>query len=129
MPKFKVEGRFTYGWDDAGWHDEDGKTPLFVNAAEAQTEIEDLIESTREAVELGHMDEVYDLADYRVVQVLCDEDPFPFGTHQGEPMGEISAGYYDWLQDWEGIGSCPKITEYMERNKEWIEKELLKEMN
>jgi hypothetical protein len=64
--KYKVELYFSYGWDDAGWENDDG--PMrFETEAEAQTEIDELINDVAEAVSLGHMTGNYRREDYRVV--------------------------------------------------------------
>jgi hypothetical protein len=64
--KYKVELNFSYGWDDAGWEDDD-KPTRFDSIEEAQAAIDELITDVDEAVKLGHMTEGYRKDDYRVV--------------------------------------------------------------
>lgn len=66
---YKVEMRYSYGWDDAGWCDE-GKPWRFATKEEAQEEINDLcryMNAGKGAAELRAGDR-YDPADYRVVE-------------------------------------------------------------
>lgn len=66
---FKVEMRFSYGWDDAGWSSE-GAPWRFETMQEAQDEIDSLcrmMNAGRGAAELRAGDR-YDPADYRVVE-------------------------------------------------------------
>ena len=46
--------------------------------------------------------------------VPCDDDPFPFGKHKGEPYGDLPDDYYQWLSTWEGIEGWPQIQAYIE---------------
>ena len=59
--QFMVEHNFSYGWDDAGWTDDD-KPWRFDSTEEAQAAIDDLISETKAEGMDG-----YDAADYRVV--------------------------------------------------------------
>lgn len=54
---WKVETRFTYGWDDAGWHDDDDQPARFTTRREAQEEIDLLVRA------MG-----YDRTEYRIVK-------------------------------------------------------------
>lgn len=59
--KYVIEQNFTYGWDFT--KDE----PTFYDTVEeAQAEIDDLIDDTKEAFEKGDMGDAYDPEDYRV---------------------------------------------------------------
>lgn len=69
---YKIELRYFYGWDDAGWTEEiDGETrPMrFATAREAQVELDEFFAEVKAAVVAGDMDseEVHD--DYRIVAV------------------------------------------------------------
>jgi hypothetical protein len=64
---FKVEMNFTYGWDDAGWTN-NGLPWRFQTRAEAQQEIDELIEDTAEAASMNYMDETYSKEDFRIVE-------------------------------------------------------------
>lgn len=59
--KYKVLTYMSYGWDDV-WSE------TFDSIKEAHNEIEDLIEGTEEAKQLGHMTEAYDREDYKIVE-------------------------------------------------------------
>lgn len=48
--KYKVESLFTYGWDDAGWTDDD-QPWLFDSVAEAEQEIADLFQDAPDQME------------------------------------------------------------------------------
>lgn len=64
---YMVECNFTYGWDDADWH-EDDKPLRFSTREEAEAEIESFIEDMNEAYEAGNVEEPYSREDYRVVE-------------------------------------------------------------
>lgn len=71
MP-YKVEMKYIYGWDDAGWTDEadEGSKPTRFNSVqEAQAELEDLFADVKAAVTSGDMDIEENPADYRIVAV------------------------------------------------------------
>jgi hypothetical protein len=57
-------------------------------------------------------------------EALTDEDPMPFGTHKGTPMGQLKPSYLDWLADWEGIDSWPRVKRYIEDNWDAIQMDL-----
>lgn len=59
--KWLVECHYLYGWADAEWE-------RFSTRQEAQSEIDELIEGTRYAAEMGYMSEKYSRRDYRVVR-------------------------------------------------------------
>lgn len=63
---YKVEHNFAYGWDDAGWT-EDDKPMRFNSRVEAQAEIDDHIRLTKEAAAEGDMQSSEDASDYRIV--------------------------------------------------------------
>lgn len=54
---WKVEHQFSYGWDDAGWHDDDDQPARFETRSEAQDEIDLLVRCMS-----------YDPAEYRIVK-------------------------------------------------------------
>lgn len=58
------------------------------------------------------------------MNLLTDNDSFPFGKYKGTPMEKVPGTYLDWLmgQDW--IDSWPVVIEYIERNQAVINKEL-----
>lgn len=58
--KFKVQMDCLGSWEDTEWGE-------FDTEAEANAEIDDLIEQTAKAVKLGHMQDGYDREEYRVV--------------------------------------------------------------
>lgn len=71
MP-YKIELRYTYGWDDAGWTDEvDGKTKAtrFQTVAEAQADLLEFLAQVKTAVAAGDMQFGHDSEDYRIVEV------------------------------------------------------------
>ena len=68
----KIELRYFYGWDDAGWTEEidkETKPMRFATAREAQVELDRFFADVKAAVVAGDMDseEVHD--DYRIVAV------------------------------------------------------------
>lgn len=70
--QYKIEALYTYGWDDAGWSEEnDGATkPLRFQSIEcAQTELDEFLADVKEAVATGYMDTEADRNDYRIVVV------------------------------------------------------------
>ena len=70
MP-YKLELRYIYGWDDAGWTDEIGNEsyPLrFSTIEEAQTELDTFLSEVNDAVAVGNMDRADVRNDYRIVE-------------------------------------------------------------
>jgi hypothetical protein len=68
--QYKVELRYAYGWDDAGWTDEaeDGPRPTRFPSVGAATEaLEKFFSAVRAAVRDGNMDAEKDANDYRIV--------------------------------------------------------------
>ena len=65
--KWKVEHRFSYGWDDAGWTVE-GEPQRFNSKNEAEDEIREHIKDQNEAFKRGYMDSKYRRSDYRAVR-------------------------------------------------------------
>jgi hypothetical protein len=65
-PQYKIQVLYVYGWDEV--NDEEVWGP-FDSRAEAQAEIDELMEDVRDAVSRGYMDEEYDESDYRVVAI------------------------------------------------------------
>jgi len=63
--KYFIEHYFSYGWDIIN---EDDPT-YYATAEEAQAEIDDLIDMTREAFEQGDMEDAYDPFDFRIGKV------------------------------------------------------------
>ena len=69
--QYKVEMKYFYGWDDAGWTEETGEdsTPLrFGNKRQAQAELNHLFAKVKVAVASGDMDAEANLDDYRIVE-------------------------------------------------------------
>jgi len=67
---YKVEMRFLYGWDDAGWEegDETEERPMrFCTKADAQAELEEFFAGVKAAVAAGNMDMEENPRDYRIV--------------------------------------------------------------
>lgn len=69
---FKIELRYFYGWDDAGWTDEydsEIKPTRFESIRQAQADLDQFFTDVKAAVTAGDMDveEVRD--DYRIVAV------------------------------------------------------------
>ena len=70
--RYKVELRYFYGWDDAGWTeetDEGSKHLRFESVREAQAELDDLFADVKAAVASGDMDLEENPDDYRIVEV------------------------------------------------------------
>lgn len=70
--RYKVELKYSYGWDDAGWTDEiDGKIQptRFQNVAEAEVDLLEFLANVKVAVTAGDMQLGHDLEDYRIVKV------------------------------------------------------------
>ncbi len=70
---YKVEMRFSYGWDDAGWEegeadDTEWKPLRFHSRTEAQTAIDEFLADVKKAVAAGNMDMENDPSDYRIVE-------------------------------------------------------------
>jgi hypothetical protein len=68
--RYKIESRYFYGWDDAGWTEEkDGvTTPLrFVTAGEAKAALEEFFGHVKAAVIAGNMDSEENPSHYRVI--------------------------------------------------------------
>ena len=68
--KYKIEYEFAYGFDDAGWM-EDDKPLLFDSVEEAQQAIDEHLADISEAVANGDMLEEEDEEAFRIVP--CDE--------------------------------------------------------
>ncbi len=69
---YKIELRYTSGWDDAGWFDEtEGKSKptRFGTFAEAQVALDDFFADVKSAVAAGDMKTDDDHTDYRIVAV------------------------------------------------------------
>ncbi len=70
--RYRVEIKYIYGWDDAGWTDEtdeDSKPTRFESVQEAQAELDDHFAKVRAVVAFGDMDIEENPADYRIVAV------------------------------------------------------------
>jgi len=68
---YKVEMKFAYGWDDAGWMTDDGTTECptrFVTRRAAQAEINEHCEMMAEAVKAGDMTDADKPSDFRIVE-------------------------------------------------------------
>lgn len=69
--RFKVEMRYTYGWDDAGWTEEDAHEPeplRFSSVAEAKVALESFFDEVKLAVLEGDMEREAAGDDYRIVE-------------------------------------------------------------
>lgn len=64
--KYKVERLFSYGWDDAGWS-EDDKPMRFDSIQEARADIEETCQMTEDAVSQGDMDTPWRSDEFRIV--------------------------------------------------------------
>ena len=70
--QFKVEMKYFYGWDNAGWTEEtdDASKPMrFGNVQQAQAELDDFFAKVKAAVATGDMDIEENPGDYRITQV------------------------------------------------------------
>ena len=70
--QYKVEMKYFYGWDDAGWTEEpdEGSIPLrFESVDQAQAALVDLFAEVKAAVASGDMDVEENPDDYRIVEV------------------------------------------------------------
>jgi hypothetical protein len=68
---FKIELRYVYGWDDAGWTEDGGAGPAplrFPTIAAARTAMEMFFAEVRAAVRRGDMDVEENPVDYRIVE-------------------------------------------------------------
>ena len=65
---YKVEQQYVYGWDDAGW-EENEKPWRFKMKKSAQKAINDFIKECDQAVKNGDMEESYLKEEFRVVPV------------------------------------------------------------
>ena len=69
---YKIEMKYFYGWDDAGWTEEmNGETkPMrFQSVHDAQTAIDDFFDDVKTAVFARDMDTEAVRSDYRIVGV------------------------------------------------------------
>lgn len=55
---------------------------------------------------------------------MNDQTPMPFGTHKDTPLGQVPAGYLDWLIGQPGIRKYPDLERYIEDNLEAIHAEI-----
>lgn len=68
----KIELRYFYGWDDAGWTEEIGgeiKPLRFETGGQAQAALDELFAEMKAAVVAGNMDTEEVRDDYRIVAV------------------------------------------------------------
>ena len=71
MP-YKIELRYIYGWDDAGWADESNdelKPTRFGTKMEAQMALDEFFAIAKTAVTDGNMDNEKEPKDFRIVAV------------------------------------------------------------
>lgn len=73
MP-YKIEMKYVYSWDDAGWteglgDDQEMKPMRFETVEDAEAGLAEFFDEVREDVAEGNMDEEKDPEDYRVVEV------------------------------------------------------------
>ena len=117
---YEIQTRFTYGWENAH-HDEDERLIYYDTKEAAHKEIDDLIESTVEAVAMGNMTEPYDPDDYQVVEVELKEYDYQICREQNltvtvwakdEDGGEwiVNAGIADGTWD-EELNKCDQSIE------------------
>ena len=72
--KYKIEARYVFGWDDAGWAESVGSAgsrwkPLrFRTRAAAEAALREYFEAVKKAVALGAMDREERAADFRVAE-------------------------------------------------------------
>ena len=55
---------------------------------------------------------------------LIDDDKMPFGKYKRERMDTVPASYLVWLQEQEWIKDRPGVKQYIEYNRNVIDKEL-----
>ncbi|HAO99690.1 MAG TPA: hypothetical protein DCQ83_06555 [Fibrobacteres bacterium] len=71
---YKIELRYLYGWDDAGWTEEkDGvkEAPLrFGSFDEAQIALNEFFDDVSAAVMAGNIDQEKNICDYRIAKVF-----------------------------------------------------------
>jgi len=67
--KWKVETKYSYGWDDAGWKVEEDRPLVFDSEEAANKAIDEFVKDVKEAVRLGLMDTEVDRSIYRAVPV------------------------------------------------------------
>jgi hypothetical protein len=71
MP-FRVEVRYAYGWDDAGWTEDTGSGPeplRFPTRDAAMAALAEFFKEVRDAVAVGYMDVEERPDNYRVIEV------------------------------------------------------------
>jgi len=69
--KYKIELRYSYGWDDAGWTDEtvhEFKPTRFEAEASAEAALDEFFAEVKGAMALGNMESEHDLCDYRIAK-------------------------------------------------------------
>jgi hypothetical protein len=69
---FKIEVRYSYGWDDANWTDEadfEIKPTRFESIHQAQAYLDEFFKAVKAAVIAGNMDAEEIRDDYRIVGV------------------------------------------------------------
>ena len=54
---------------------------------------------------------------------MTDESMMPFGVHEGKKMKAVPGGYLLWCADQDWIGEWPELREYIEKNRDTLEKE------
>jgi len=70
---YKIETKYTYGWDDAGWTDdiEELSFPTrFETIEDAESELAAFFERVKQAVAEGDMDSEKMRSDFRIVEFL-----------------------------------------------------------
>ena len=71
---YKIEMRYLYGWDDAGWTFEENQPMRFTSIDEAEAELEDFFIGLNKAVAAGDMDLGYPPHDFRIVEASKADD-------------------------------------------------------
>jgi len=70
---YKIEAKYTYGWDDAGWTDDEdfSSVPMrFETPAQAREALNDYFAAVRVAVAEGDMDVEENVDHYRIVEAF-----------------------------------------------------------
>lgn len=70
--QYKIELRYSYGWDDASWTDEtswETKPTRFGTVDDSQAALDEFFDDVKAAVAAGNMDSEVDRADYRIVEL------------------------------------------------------------
>jgi hypothetical protein len=58
------------------------------------------------------------------VTAPSDDEPFPFGKHQGIRYGDVPADYLDWAAGQPWLNKFSKVAAYISKNRANIDKDL-----